>query len=143
MPVVKTAASRQTTIQDIKAHRRVVVPDRTMRQTGTVSPIVNATPAAKAPVKATVKPKQPHTPVTSHAVHKKKQIVQQKQADRLLAPKPKPSAAVAMTRLLDRHNDLPNQLARTAGRSHLLMQALELERYNNKWHRRLFAGLTG
>ena len=143
MPVAKIAPSRRATIQDIKAYRRVVVPDRTMRQAGAVSPIVNATPAAKASVKATIKPKQPHKPVTSHAVHKKRQIVQQKQTDRLLAPKPKPSASVAMTRLLDRHNDLPNQLARTAGRSHLLMQALELERYNNKWHRRLLAGLAG
>lgn len=143
MPVVKTAASRQTTIQDIKAHRRVVVPDRTMRQTGIVSPIVNAPATSNTPFAAVKKPKQLHAPVTSHAVHKKKQIVQHKQADRLLAPKPKPSAAVAMTRLLDRHNDLPNQLARTAGRSHLLMQALELERHNNKWHRRLFAALAG
>ncbi len=143
MPVAKTAPSRRATIQDIKAYRRVVVPDRTMRQTGAVSPIINAPAKANPTVATAKKPKQSHQPVTSHAVHKKKQVVQRMQHNRLLAPKPKPSAAVAMSRLLDRHNDLPNQLARTAGRSHLLMQALELERRNNKWHRRLFAGLAG
>jgi hypothetical protein len=135
---VKIQTPRQRVVtRTVHTPRQVVVPDRTMRQTKAVSPIINMQPVLINDFTITR-----HQPISSTKVHAIKQVVAHKKTPRPTVRQIEVPISDAMNSLIKRHNDLPKHLARTAGRAHLLEQALKKESQKSGWHRRILAGIT-
>lgn len=136
-------SSRHVTVNRTTAsHRQVVVPDRmTLRASKATSPIINLQSTTVA-TQAKNQPVTKRQPIASANLHANTQIAHRKKVVRPAAHQSKVLAVSAMSTLLERHNALPKHLARTAGRAHLLSQAVQSESQKLRWHQRVFAFLA-
>lgn len=131
------------TNRSVTLHRRVMVPDRMIvKHTNGTSPIINM--QSSSVVKPVAKKKQVtrQTPIAASKVHANTLKNQQKHVIRPVKPKTEASVGHAMSSMLNRHKTLPRHLARTASRAHLLSQIVQPEPQKQRWHQRIFAGLT-
>lgn len=138
MSVTVNPSRHSTVRRPAHAPRKVVVPDRTIRQAKAVSPIINlqsVSPSTQ--VIAGYESNKPRRqPISSTKVHTHTQKIERKKIRRPAIKRAPLPVAQAMESLLERHNDLPRHLARTAGRAHLLSQALNLENQKVRWYQR-------
>lgn len=132
-----------TNNRSVSLHRHIVVPDRmVVKRTSGTSPIINMQSSSTVNIAAKKKQITRHTPIAASKVHANSLKNKQKQVVRPVKPKVEASVGNAMDLMLNRHKTLPRHLARTAGRAHLLSQIVRPEPQKQRWHQRLFAGLT-
>ena len=112
--------------------RQVVVPDRTIKRSSAVAPIINSPPKIHP---STVR----RGALKSSSLHASPQVPQLAQAR---AHNRKAFVASDMEKMLKRHSTLPRHLARTAGRAQLLSSALSSETYNISWRQKFISKFT-
>ena len=145
MSVAVNSSRYSTAPRRAHAPRQVVVPDRTIKRTKEVSPIINLQ-TVSAPVQPVLSQMASsdsrRRPIASSKVHASMQKVEAKKTKRPAVRQVAQPVAKEIESLLERQKDIPRHLARTAGRAHLLSEALNLETPKVRWYQRLRSRLV-
>lgn len=142
MLVTSNPSRQQKSHRAAPLNRRMVVPDRMIKQTKVISPIINLQPIVAPTHKSLKKPSNIRRhPILSSKVHISTKINEYKMVKRPKSRQVEPSAAEVMDALMKRHNILPKHLARTAYRAHLLSDTLRKDSQKLRWHQKIFAKL--